>query len=127
MRTYPIAFSISGKSWVNNHAHILKFDDKATQRLVEYYFNSISVAPWVSGMAQPKLNQKALNSIPVPLPPVDQRQRLVEELDELADALEKLEAIQDQRLAALTALRESLLECAFAGELTAIASDLIPA
>lgn len=118
MRTYPIAFSIAGKSWVNNHAHILKFNDMAMQRLVEYYFNSISVAPWVSGMAQPKLNQKALSSIPIPLPPADEREKLVTDLDELADRMERLEAVQEARLATFTALKQSLLHRAFSGELT---------
>ncbi|SFP51846.1 restriction endonuclease subunit S [Sphingomonas rubra] len=118
MRTYPIAFSITGKAWVNNHAHILNFDDMATQRLVEFYINSISVAPWVSGMAQPKLNQKALNQIPVPLPPMDQRERLVAELDELAEQIGKWEANRQTRLEALAALKQSLLHRAFSGELT---------
>jgi type I restriction enzyme S subunit len=127
MRTYPIAFSISGKSWVNNHAHILKFEDMATQRLVEYYFNSISVAPWVSGMAQPKLNQKALNTIPVPLPPEDEREKLVAELDKLADGIERLEANQEERLAMLAALKQSLLHRAFNGELTAAMPETIAA
>jgi len=117
MRTYPIAFSISGKSWVNNHAHILKFKDMATQRLVEYYLNSISVVPWVSGMAQPKLNQKALNTIPVPLPPEDERENLVAELDDLAEGIERFEANQEARLAMLAALKQSLLHRVFAGEL----------
>ena len=34
-RSTPIAFSVSGKYWVNNHAHILKFENMATQRFVE--------------------------------------------------------------------------------------------
>ncbi|MGY3547094.1 restriction endonuclease subunit S [Bradyrhizobium sp. USDA 4469] len=55
MRTYPIAFSICGKSWVNNHAHVLRFTDLASQKFAEYYLNSISLTPYVSGMAQPKL------------------------------------------------------------------------
>ena len=38
MRTYPIAFSISGKSWVNNHAHVLRFSDLSSQKFVEYLF-----------------------------------------------------------------------------------------
>ncbi len=124
MRTYPIAFSISGKSWVNNHAHILKFDDMATQRLVEYYLNSISLAPWVSGMAQPKLNQKALNSIPVPLPPKSERAKLVGELDDLADRIERLEENQKQKLATLAGLKQSLLHRAFTGGLTAATPNL---
>jgi type I restriction enzyme S subunit len=67
-RTYPIAFSISGKSWVNNHAHVLRFNDPDTQEFVRLYLNSISLEPYVSGMAQPKLNQKQLNRIPIPFP-----------------------------------------------------------
>ena len=68
MRSTPIAFSVSGKYWVNNHAHILKFKHRATQRFVEFYLESIALVEYVTGAAQPKLTQKALNSIPIPIP-----------------------------------------------------------
>ena len=42
-RNTPIAFSISGKNWVNNHAHILRFNNRITQRYVEIYLNSIDL------------------------------------------------------------------------------------
>lgn len=67
-RNTPIAFSISGKSWVNNHAHILKFNTYVERRFVDIYLNSIDLTPYISGAAQPKLNQKNLNSIPIPIP-----------------------------------------------------------
>jgi len=67
-RSTPIAFSVSGKCWVNNHAHVLKFESPATQKFVEVYLNSISIEEFVTGAAQPKVNQQALNSIPIPLP-----------------------------------------------------------
>ena len=38
-RGTPIAFTASGKIWVNNHAHILKFDNMNTHKLVELYLN----------------------------------------------------------------------------------------
>ncbi len=50
-RTYPIAFPVSGKVWVNNHAHVLRFPDIASQRSMEFYLNSIKLDPHVSGMA----------------------------------------------------------------------------
>ena len=68
-RTYPIAFSISGKTWVNNHAHVIRFNNLTTQKFVELYLNSIKIDDYVSGMAQPKLNQTMLNRIPIPFPP----------------------------------------------------------
>lgn len=85
-RSTPIAFSISGKSWVNNHAHVLKFDTYAERRFVEYYLNSIDLTPYISGAAQPKLNQKNLNSIRIPNPPLTEQARIVAILDKF-DAL----------------------------------------
>jgi type I restriction enzyme S subunit len=67
-RNTPIAFSVSGKSWVNNHAHILKFNTYVERRFVDIYLNSIDLTPHISGAAQPKLNQKNLNCIQIPIP-----------------------------------------------------------
>jgi len=85
-RSTPIAFSISGKSWVNNHAHILKFDTYAERRFVEFYLNSIDLTPYISGAAQPKLNQKNLNSISIPNPTPAKKVSIVAILDKF-DAL----------------------------------------
>ena len=116
-RTYPIAFSISGKTWVNNHAHVLKFENLAAQHFMEFYLNSIKLDPYVSGMAQPKLNQKSLNSIPVPSPPLPTQQAIVEKLDALSEETKALEAIYERKQSALAELKQSLLQKAFAGEL----------
>uniref|UniRef100_UPI004025D71D restriction endonuclease subunit S n=1 Tax=Faecalibacterium prausnitzii TaxID=853 RepID=UPI004025D71D len=80
-RSTPIAFSISGKNWVNNHAHVLKIDRYETRRFVEFYLNSIDLAPYISGGAQPKLNQKNLNRIEIPLPSQERQKYIVDILD----------------------------------------------
>lgn len=80
-RSTPIAFSISGKNWVNNHAHVLKFQNMFTQKYIEYYINMIDVSQYVSGGAQPKLNQENLNKILIPIPPLPEQQRIVSILD----------------------------------------------
>ena len=80
-RSTPIAFSVSGKSWVNNHAHVLKFETYAERRYVEYYLNSIDLTPYISGAAQPKLNQKNLNGIEIPNPSPEEKERIVDILD----------------------------------------------
>lgn len=80
-RVTPIAFSVSGKVWVNNHAHVLKFDKIETQIFVELYLNSISLEPYITGSAQPKLNQKALNSIEIPLPNFETQRQIVEQIE----------------------------------------------
>lgn len=80
-RNTPIAFSISGKTWVNNHAHVLKFNTYAERRYVEYYLNSIDLTPYISGAAQPKLNKKNLESILIPNPSFSEKERIVEMLN----------------------------------------------
>jgi type I restriction enzyme S subunit len=116
-RTYPIAFSISGKTWVNNHAHVLKFSELTTQKFVETYINSIRIDEYVSGMAQPKLNQRMLNKIPIPLPTIEEREALVDKFDALRAETKKLEAVYQKKMEDLEELKKSILQKAFAGEL----------
>jgi type I restriction enzyme S subunit len=69
-------------------------------------------------MAQPKLNQKSLNGIRIPLPPENKRAGMVKILDELNGQVELLEESYRRKLVALGGLKQSLLQKAFAGELT---------
>ena len=112
------AYLISGKTWVNNHAHILKFDHMATQHFVEFYLESIPLDEYITGAAQPKLNQKAMNSIPIPIPKdVASQGRIVRGVETLSTETHRLASLYQQKLAALDALKKSLLHQAFSGEL----------
>ncbi len=117
-RTYPIAFSISGKTWVNNHAHVLKFENHFTQVIVENYLNAINLENFLTGMAQPKLNQAKLEIIPIPLPDDNDEQQKIADclssLDELIDA-------QSQKLDALKVHKKGLMQQLFP------AIDVMPA
>ena len=68
MRSTPIAFSVSGKVWVNNHAHVVRFDKMSLQKYVEIYFSLIDLSDSITGSAQPKLNQAKLNAMMIPIP-----------------------------------------------------------
>jgi type I restriction enzyme S subunit len=80
-RTYPIAFSIKGKNWVNNHAHVLSIDNYATRKLVEIYLNSIDLTKYITAGAQPKLTKDKLSNIEIPIPPLSEQNRIVSILD----------------------------------------------
>jgi len=117
-RSTPIAFSVTGKYWVNNHAHILKFESMETQRFVEFYLESIKLDEFITGAAQPKLNQKALNSIPIPIPKgICEQAKIVERIELFYTETKRLESLYRQKLAALAALKKSLLHQAFTGAL----------
>jgi type I restriction enzyme, S subunit len=109
-RTYPIAFSISGKTWVNNHAHVLRFKDECTRWFIEYYLNSISLSKFVSGMAQPKLNQKMLLSIPVSLPPLAEQKRIVAKLDAAFAEIDKAVEVANAKEAEVEKLKATYLD-----------------
>ena len=80
-RTSKIAFSISGKNWVNNHAHVLSFHDAVRRKFVEFYIENLDLSRYISAGAQPKLTKDKLNSIPIPQPPYEKQQEIVSILD----------------------------------------------
>ncbi|HHH9619119.1 TPA: restriction endonuclease subunit S [Pseudomonas aeruginosa] len=109
-RSTPIAFSISGKTWVNNHAHVLKFKRRCTQKIVEDYLNSISLEDYLTGMAQPKLNRAMLDTIPVPISPIEDEQQAV------ADCLSSLDdqiTAQSKRVDTLRIHKKGLMQQLF--------------
>lgn len=117
-RSTPIAFSVSGKYWVNNHAHILHFEDRATQRFVEQYLESIKLDEYITGAAQPKLNQKALNTIPILLPKsVNKQAEIVTKIETFQQETHRLSSIYKQKLDALESFKKSILHEAFSGNL----------
>ncbi len=107
-RSTPIAFRASGKMWVNNHAHIVKFNGRADLRYLEYYLNSISLVAFVTGSAQPKLNRKKLDNIRIPIPPLKEQKRI-------AAILDKADTIRRKRKQTVC-FAENLLESAFVGK-----------
>lgn len=82
-RSTPIAFIARGRYWVNNHAHVLDGISEQLLRYVELYFNAIDLKPYVTGTAQPKMNQAKMNGIPLALPPEGEQHRILAKVDEL--------------------------------------------
>ncbi|MOA41726.1 EcoKI restriction-modification system protein HsdS [compost metagenome] len=103
-RRTPIAFIARGRYWVNNHAHVLDGISEQLLRYMELYFNAIDLKPYVTGTAQPKMNQAKMNGIPVVLPPETEQHRIVAKLDQLMALCDQLKA----RLSAARQLHERL-------------------
>jgi len=105
-RSTPIAFLAHGKYWVNNHAHVIDTTHSELMTYLALFINAISLEPYVTGTAQPKMNQAKLNSIVIALPPLAEQARIVarvEELMQLCDALEAHGRLQDEQHARLVA------------------------
>ena len=64
-RSTPLAFRVSGKCWINNHAHVLSPKAEYHIDYLTNYLESLSYVKYNSGTAQPKLNQDTCQKIPV--------------------------------------------------------------
>ena len=91
-RSTPIAFIATGKYWVNNHAHVLDGISLDMLRYIELFINAIDLMPYITGTAQPKMNQAKMNGIPVAIPPEHEQQRIVAKVDRLVALCDDLEA-----------------------------------
>ena len=91
-RSTPIAFIAKGKYWVNNHAHVLDGISLEFLRYIEVFINATNLTPYVTGTAQPKMNQTKMNSIPVALPPLAEQRRIVARVEQLMTLCDELEA-----------------------------------
>ena len=89
LRSKPIAFIASGQYWVNNHAHVIDAVAGVDLRYIALFINAINLAPYVTGTAQPKMNQEKLNSILVPMPPTTEHRRIVSAFEEIAAIIQQ--------------------------------------
>jgi len=108
------AYKIGGKSWVNNHAHILKGKENVSlDSFVLHYLNSINYKEHVNGTTRLKLTKSSLVDIPFPLPPVKVQQAIVSKIESLFAELDKgkqqLEAAREK----LKTYRQAVLKWAF--------------
>ncbi len=90
----PIAYRIRGKSWVNNHAHVLRAKKEFDQDAVFYTLEHKDIQSFIVGGTRSKLNQSALRSITVSLPTYKPEQtKIAEVLSTVDRAIEHTEAL----------------------------------
>ncbi len=127
-REKPFSYKVAGKSWVNNHAHVLR-----ATATIDTDFLNISLAyypftPLTTGSTgRRKLTQAALMSAPYALPPLAEQHRIVAEVDRRVSVVEELEAVVAANLKRAERLRQAILKRAFEGRLVPQDPDDEPA
>jgi type I restriction enzyme S subunit len=112
-RSTPIAFLATRRYWVNNHAHVVTANGNATLLYLATHLNMRNIRDFVTGSAQPKLNQANLNKIPIPCPPIT----LQEEFDRRVNAFDLIRKKQENADKEAEATFNSLVQRAFNGGL----------
>jgi len=116
LRNSPIAFTVAGKFWVNNHAHTIQFIDSITYLFIQDYINGIDLIPYITGGFQPKLNQSNLNSILIAFPPLSEQKEIVKKVEVLMQHCQALEQDIQTSEANAKMLMQAVLKEAFEGE-----------
>lgn len=104
---HPLLQHISGKFWVNNHAHILKGKAAFNEASLYLFLANTNMAPIVTGAAQPKINQANLKSFPLTIPDDD----VVVKFNSLVQPFFAQRLTNESEIKDLENLRALLLNC----------------
>ncbi len=89
-RNTPVAFRATGRFWVNNHAHIVRGNERARTRFLEYAVLAADLTPYLTGAVMPKLTQGNLNKIQISCPPLSEQDAVIGVLGALDDRIDLL-------------------------------------
>ena len=85
----PIAYRVSGKCWVNNHAHVLKPKQNLDVDYLCYSLMYYDVSGLVNGATRQKLTQADMKKIEISLPKFEEQKKIVKILDKLNEIINK--------------------------------------
>ena len=108
-RSTPLAFLVSGKVWINNHAHVLKTNEGYNRSYICNYLESLSYDKYNTGTAQPKLNQEVCEHIPVLIPSEDEQNKISDLLTLWDTAIAKQTALIEKLTLRKRGLMQQLL------------------
>jgi len=112
-RNLPLAFRVSGKCWVNNHAHVIKPKKHYDVDFLALTLENVNYQKYNTGTAQPKLNQEVCSKIKCFYPSFSEQQKIASFLSAVDKKITQLQ--QKQRL--LEAYKKGVMQRIFSQEL----------
>jgi type I restriction enzyme, S subunit len=110
---FPVLQLTDGKFWANNHTHILRGAKRVSTEYLYLRLERQPIRGYITGAAQPKLTQAAINRIPLVLP----QGNLLREFDAHIRPLFQLRATLIRANTNLRTTRDLLLPKLISGEL----------
>lgn len=108
-QTKPIAQHITGKSWVNNHAHVLQATKNNCTRCIYYTLVHKDIRKYINGSSRAKLNQEDMWQIVISLPNLEQQIKIAH----FMSSIDKSLSIEEKLLTALEEKKRGLLQQMF--------------
>ncbi|MGB3947829.1 MAG: restriction endonuclease subunit S [Bacteroidia bacterium] len=103
---------IWGKSWVNNHAHVIQAKEKRHNEYVFYLSKKIQAVQIITGSIQLKINQENLKGVKLPFPP----KNILDSFCSQADSIRKTLINNIEQNQQLASLRDWLLPMLMNGQ-----------
>ena len=118
-KTKPIAYKISGKTWVNNHAHVLKAKDEiiSTDFLL-YSLMFYDVTKLITGTTRKKLTRAGMEKITIYIPTLSIQNKITDYLNKIENFI----SFREHQLSFLKELNKSLFTKYSIGEKESIAN-----
>jgi type I restriction enzyme S subunit len=118
-REKPFSYKITGKTWVNNHAHVLRAKDGILD--IDYLNYSLAYYPFTpmttGTTGRKKLIKSVMMAAPYPLPPLEEQRQIVAEVERRLSLAAGVESALAASLARAARLRQAVLKSAFEGKL----------
>jgi len=105
----PISYLVSGKFWVNNHAHILKAKGENETKFIHYSLVHKNILKHINGGTRAKLNQSDMRDIELLRPPLPEQQKIATILSSVDDVIERTQAQIDKLKDLKTGMMQELL------------------
>ena len=116
----PVLQLVTGKFWVNNHTHVVQGKYPISTNFLHLFMSNVTVTSYITGAAQPKINQENLNRIPVIFP----SENLLEQFEEKIEPnFENINALKLKN-ATLRQTRDLLLPKLISGEIDVSQLDI---
>jgi type I restriction enzyme S subunit len=108
---------VTTKFWNVDTAFGLCTNENYESKLLFYFCLSFNFKKLDKSTTIPSLAKSDILSIDIPLPPLEQQQKIVQEIESRLSVADKMEESISQSLQQAEALRQSILKKAFSGEL----------
>ena len=112
-RNSPLAFRVSGKCWINNHAHVIVPKDNTNIDFLTHNLERINYVVYNTGTAQPKLNQEVCRNIPSWFPSLPEQQKIASFLSAVDEKIQQL----SRKKELLEQYKKGVMQQLFSGKL----------
>jgi len=123
-RTKPVAFCVTGRIWVNNHAHVLRPRRQIAAQFLTHALNCADYRAFIDGTTRDKLTQGDMNVISIQCPPLDEQRAIAAFLDHETARIDALIAKVRKAIELLKEYRTALISAAVTGKIDVREEDV---